>query len=110
MDNNFSLTDKVIIVTGGTGILGDAFIKGIAKAGGSVGILGRNKAVAEQRAEAVNAAGGKAIALIADVLKEEDLIAAKNKAMDTFGHIDGLVNGAGGNIPGAIVQPGDDVF
>ena len=39
----FSLKGKVIIVTGGTGILGDSFIKGIVKAGGSVGILGRNK-------------------------------------------------------------------
>lgn len=110
MENNFSLAGKVIIVTGATGILGDAFVKGIASAGGSVGVLGRNRAVAEQRAEAINAAGGKAIALIADVLKEDELIAAKNKALKFFGNIDGLVNGAGGNMPGAIVQPGDDVF
>ena len=110
MSNNFSLTNKVIIVTGGTGILGDAFIKGIAAAGGSVGILGRNKAVAQQRADAVNAAGGKAIALIADVMKNDELIAARDLALDTFGRIDGLVNGAGGNMPGAVVKPGDDVF
>jgi len=106
----FSLKDKVIIVTGGTGILGDAFIKGIAKAGGTVGILGRNQAVAQERAEAVVAAGGKAMALIADVMQEDQLIAAKNQIMDAYGRIDGLVNGAGGNMPGGIVQPGDDVF
>ncbi|PTQ99919.1 NAD(P)-dependent dehydrogenase (short-subunit alcohol dehydrogenase family) [Mucilaginibacter yixingensis] len=106
----FSLKDKVIIVTGGTGILGDAFIKGIAKAGGTVGILGRNQAVAQERADAVVAAGGKAMALIADVMQEDQLIAAKNQIMDAYGRIDGLVNGAGGNMPGGIVQPGDDVF
>jgi NAD(P)-dependent dehydrogenase (short-subunit alcohol dehydrogenase family) len=41
--NDFSLNDKVIIVTGGTGILGEAFVNGIAAAGAAVGILGRNE-------------------------------------------------------------------
>jgi len=107
---NFSLKDQVIIVTGGTGILGDAFIKGIVEAGATVGILGRNEAVANQRADAVNASGGKAIALIADVLKEDELIAARTKILDRFGRIDGLINGAGGNMPEAIIQPGSDLF
>jgi NADP-dependent 3-hydroxy acid dehydrogenase YdfG len=40
--NEFSLSDKVIVVTGGTGILGNSFINGIVEAGGTVGILGRN--------------------------------------------------------------------
>jgi len=107
---DFSLKNKVILVTGGTGVLGDAFIKGIAQAGGIVGILGRNQAVAQERADAVNAGGGQAIALIADVMKEADLIAARNKIMDTYGRIDGLVNGAGGNMPGGVVQPDQDIF
>jgi len=108
--NIFSLEGQVIIVTGGTGILGDAFINGIVQAGGTVGILGRNEAVATKRADAVNANGGKAIALIADVLNEEQLRAARTKILDKFGRIDGLVNGAGGNMPEAIVQPGSDIF
>ncbi|RCH55054.1 D-mannonate oxidoreductase [Mucilaginibacter hurinus] len=107
---NFSLKDKVIIVTGGTGILGDAFIKGIAAAGGLIGVLGRNEVVANERAEAVNAAGGKAITLIADVLNEGELVAARDKIIKAFGRIDGLVNGAGGNMPGGIIQPADDIF
>jgi NAD(P)-dependent dehydrogenase (short-subunit alcohol dehydrogenase family) len=107
---NFSLKDKVIIVTGGTGILGDAFIKGIAAAGGTVGILGRNEKLAQERADAVDASGGKAIALIADVMKEADLEAARDKVLDTYGRIDGLVNGAGGNMPGGIIQPDQDIF
>jgi NADP-dependent 3-hydroxy acid dehydrogenase YdfG len=68
MENNFSLKGKVIVVTGGTGILGNSFINGIVEAGGAVGILGRNKEVAEERAEAINKNGGQAIALVADVL------------------------------------------
>ncbi len=108
--DNFSLKDKVIIVTGGTGILGEAFIQGIVSAGGTVGILGRNEKVAQERAAAVKAAGGKALALIADVMKEDELLAARDKVLAEFGRIDGLVNGAGGNMPGGIIQPDTSVF
>ncbi len=108
--NEFSLTDKVIIVTGGTGILGNSFINGIVKAGGAVGILGRNTDVANQRADRINQNGGKAIALTADAMNEAQLIEAKNKVLDAFGKIDGLVNGAGGNQPEGVLMPGDDIF
>ncbi|GAB3934647.1 SDR family oxidoreductase [Mucilaginibacter myungsuensis] len=110
MENNFSLAGKVIVVTGGTGILGKAFIDGIVAAGGAVGILGRNAAIAEERAAAINAAGGKAIALIADVLNTEELQAAKAKVEAEFGRLDGLVNAAGGNMPEGVLQPDQDIF
>lgn len=41
--NMFSLQDKVVVVTGGTGILGNAFVDAIVEAGGKVAILGRKK-------------------------------------------------------------------
>lgn len=104
------LKGKTIIVTGGTGVLGEAFIRGIADAGGDIGILGRNEAVATKRAAEINDAGGNAIALVADVTNEKLLIEARDKMLDKFGHIDGLVNGAGGNMPGAVIAPDKDVF
>jgi NAD(P)-dependent dehydrogenase (short-subunit alcohol dehydrogenase family) len=110
MSENFSLQDKVIVVTGGTGILGQAFIDGIVEAGGTVGILGRNAAVAEERAAAVNAGGGRALALVADVLEEDQLRAACQQMMQAFGRIDGLVNAAGGNGADGVLDPADDVF
>ena len=106
----FSLKGKVIIVTGATGVLGLSFIKAIANAGGIVGVLGRNEKVANERVEEIIKNGGEAIALIADVMNEDQLIAAKNKVLEKYGKIDGLVNGAGGNVPEAIVQPEQDVF
>lgn len=57
----FSLNNKVIVVTGGTGILGNSFINGIVKFGGAVGILGRNKDVANERADVINKNGGFSI-------------------------------------------------
>ena len=108
--NEFSLKDKVIIVTGGTGILGNAFVDAIVEAGGAVGILGRKKEVAEQRAEAINNKGGKALGLVADVMDEKQLNEAKDKALQYFGKIDGLVNAAGGNMPEGVLQPNEDIF
>jgi NAD(P)-dependent dehydrogenase (short-subunit alcohol dehydrogenase family) len=110
LETNFSLQDKVIVVTGGTGILGGAFVEGIAAAGGIVGILGRNEKVANERASAIQQKGGRALALIADVTNEAQLDAACQQMLSAFGKIDGLVNAAGGNIPDAVVQPNQDVF
>lgn len=110
MNNEFSLKDKVIVVTGGTGILGNSFINGIVEAGGAVGVLGRNEEVANQRADAINKNGGSALALIADAMNEDQLISAKNKMLQHFGKIDGLVNGAGGNQPEGVLMPDKNIF
>ncbi|HVS91800.1 MAG TPA: SDR family oxidoreductase [Mucilaginibacter sp.] len=110
MEDKFSLAGKAIVVTGGTGILGNSFIKGIVEAGGAVGILGRNEAVANERATMINHIGGKAVALVADVMNEKQLLNARTKMLETFGRIDGLVNGAGGNSPEGVLQNDDNLF
>lgn len=110
MNQLFSLDGKVIVVTGGTGIIGKAFIEAISEAGGTVGILGRNRNVAEERATKINLNGGKAIALCADVTNKNDLTNAKKLMLNTYGKIDGLVNAAGGNMPEAIVEKEHDIF
>ena len=104
------LSGKVIVVTGGTGVLGYAFNRALADEGAVVGILGRNIPLARHRAAEIRELGGEAIALIADVLNEEQLQSAKQIIIDKYGRIDGLVNAAGGNVPEAVVQPGSDVF
>jgi NAD(P)-dependent dehydrogenase (short-subunit alcohol dehydrogenase family) len=110
MNDKFSLEGKVTVVTGGTGILGNSFVNGIVDAGGTVIILGRNEAVGNERADAINKKGGKALAVVADVLKQDDLVAARDKILKAFGRIDGLVNGAGGNMPQGVLQPDEDIF
>ncbi len=104
------LENKVIVVTGGTGILGYNFNKAIAKAGATVCILGRNKEKAEERAAEIILEGGKAIGLYADVLNEDDLQKANDIIVEKYIKIDGLVNAAGGNQPKAIIQPEEDLF
>lgn len=109
-ENNISLKGKVIIVTGATGVLGEAFVNGIAQAGGTVGILGRNEKIATERTSAIINRGGNAITLIADVTDKQQLINAREKVLTAYGKIDGLVNAAGGNMPDAVLQPEQDIF
>jgi NAD(P)-dependent dehydrogenase (short-subunit alcohol dehydrogenase family) len=110
MDGSFSLQGKVVVVTGATGVLGEAFIESIAAAGGKVVLIGRNREVAEQRAAAVIAGGGDALAVVADVLDKQQLEAGLKQIMDKYGRIDALVNGAGGNIKEAVIDPSADIF
>jgi NAD(P)-dependent dehydrogenase (short-subunit alcohol dehydrogenase family) len=110
MLNEFSLEGKVIVVTGGTGILGKAFVDAVSEAGGIPCILGRNREVAEQRAADIRRSGGKALGVVADVMDTAQLETCREKIISEFGKIDGLVNAAGGNIPEGVLQPEQDLF
>lgn len=110
MKNKFSVKDKVIVVTGATGVLGKSFIMALAEEGAIIGVLGRNEKVANERVNEINEQGYKAFALVADVTKQEQLLAARDKMLDNFGKIDGLVNAAGGNMPGAVIAADKDIF
>lgn len=108
--DTFSLKEKVIVVTGGTGVLGESFIKAIAQAGGKVAVLGRNADKANERVAMAKEFGAEALAVVVDVMNEKDVIRAKDEILAHFGTIDGLVNAAGGNIPGATIRPDDNFF
>lgn len=108
--NLYSLKDKVIVVTGGTGILGKAFIDGIVSFGGTAVIVGRNETEGNKRADEINASGGTALFIKGDVLDERDMEKVRDRTLEKFGKINGLVNGAGGNMPQGVIQPDQDVF
>jgi NAD(P)-dependent dehydrogenase (short-subunit alcohol dehydrogenase family) len=110
LENIFTLQSKVAIVTGGTGVLGSAMCKALAKAGAAVIILGRRKDAANKLANEIIQSGGQAMGISADVLNTEQLIAAKQTILQEYGRIDILVNGAGGNLPGAVVMPDKTIF
>jgi NAD(P)-dependent dehydrogenase (short-subunit alcohol dehydrogenase family) len=82
----------------------------LARAGAKVAILGRRHAEAEAAAAAIVAAGGQAIATPADVLRRDQLEAVRETVLRQWGHIDILVNAAGGNIPEATLGEGRPFF
>ncbi|QNL50541.1 SDR family oxidoreductase [Olivibacter sp. SDN3] len=108
--SSFSLKDKVIIITGATGVLGKHFSLAVAEAGAKVVVMGRNRDRAAACVEQIEAIGGEAIAVLADAMDEGQLIQAKEEILTKYGTIDGLVNAAGGNIPGATIAPEQNLF
>lgn len=106
----FSLENKVIVVTGATGVLGESFVKGITDMGGKVALLGRNESVGKQREQDLQKEGKDAMFIKADVLSKEDLLRAKEIILSSWNRIDGLVNAAGGNLPEAVIAPDKDIF
>ena len=106
----FSLEGKVIVVTGGTGILGTGFVDAIVNAGGKVAIIDLNQAKGEEKVAEIIAKGGDAMAVCASVLDEGQMTEAKDAILAKFGKIDGLVNAAGGNVPEGVLAPDKDVF
>ena len=106
----FSLEGKVAIVTGGTGVLGGAMARGLARAGARVAILGRREKNTQVVAQEIEAAGGTALATPADVLERADLERVRDRLLETWGRIDILVNAAGGTTPEATVPPDKTIF
>lgn len=105
MENLFNLNDKVAIITGGNGVLGGAMSEGLAKAGAKVGILGRTEKTVQQQVDKIKSSGGNAIPLVADVLNKDLVDKARSRVLDEWGRVDILVNAAGGNMPGATIDP-----
>jgi NAD(P)-dependent dehydrogenase (short-subunit alcohol dehydrogenase family) len=93
------LTDKVAVVTGGTGVLGGQFVDALAACGAKVAVLGRRLEETEKKAAEVRKNGGVAIGVAADVVDKESLRAAHDVILEKFGPVDILINGAGGNHP-----------
>lgn len=101
MTVSFDLKGMIAVVTGGYGVLGGSIAEGLASAGARVAILGRNREHAVAKAEEIKASGGEAMVLIADVLDETQLRAARDEVLGAWGSIDILINAAGGSVPGS---------
>lgn len=96
---------RVVVITGGGGVLCSAMAMALAQRGARVAILQRRLAVAEELAARLRGDGGSAIAISADVLDRPSVEAAAERVGAEFGCVDALINGAGGNRPEATTSP-----
>lgn len=106
----FSLEGRIAVVTGATGALGTALSAALAGAGAAVGVLARGGDRVEAAVADIAAAGGEAMPLVADVLDRGQLERARDAVVERYGRVDVLVNAAGGNLPGATLEPGQTFF
>jgi len=93
----FDLSGKTAVVTGGAGVLCSVMSKALARNGVNVAILDLSEDRAQTVKDEIIADGGKAIAVSADVLDRDSLLAAEKTVLGALGKIDILINGAGGN-------------
>lgn len=96
---NIDLNNKVVVITGGAGVLGSSWVDALAECGAKVAILDRSLESAEKKAIEVVANGKIAIGIEANVLDKASLKKAHEIILEKFGPCDILINGAGGNNP-----------
>jgi NAD(P)-dependent dehydrogenase (short-subunit alcohol dehydrogenase family) len=105
----YDFTGRTIVVTGATGVLCGAMAKALVGCGANVAILARSREKGAATLDRISGPGRAAV-VVGDALKQETLRDAARAALDEFGRIDGLINGAGGNIPQATTRQDQSFF
>ena len=110
MKNLFDIKDNVVVITGGTGVLGRAIAIHLADQGAKVVIMGRKAEVGNAIVKEIKENGGEAMFLVTDVMNREILEQNLADILAAYGRVDALLNAAGGNMPGATVAPTGTFF
>lgn len=110
MKNLFDIQDNVVVITGGTGVLGREIGKYLAIQGAHVVLLGRKEEVGQEIVKDIKTNGGEAMFIPCDVMNMESAEKACATVLDKYGKVDALLNAAGGNMPGATIAPTGTIF
>ena len=110
MNELFNIKGYVVVITGGTGVLGRAIAKYLALNGAKVIILGRKEEVGQEIVANIKAAGGECEFLKTDVMNQEVVQQNCDYIVEKYGRIDTLLNAAGGNMKGATIAPDQNFF
>jgi len=106
----YNLEGSVIAMTGGAGILGSEIACALAELGAKVSILDLKTDLPAGMENRLKIARGKYHVILCDVLKTESIESAMKQTLDKYGHIDALINGAGGNNPRATTNADQPFF
>ena len=97
LDELFGLEGQVAVVVGGTGVLGGALATGLARAGATVVVAGRDAGRGGDRVAAITGLGGKAVFAPVDVMTRASIEGLRDHVVASQGKVDILINGAGVN-------------
>lgn len=110
MNNIFDVKDKVMVITGGGGILGRAMSEYMCAQGVKLAVVDRCREAGTKIVNELTAKGYVAKNFCADVLEKESLELTSEEIIKEFGSIDILINAAGGNMAGATIPPDKTIF
>ncbi|MFH6985731.1 SDR family oxidoreductase [Marinoscillum sp. 108] len=108
--NLFDLSGKVVIITGGAGVIGSTLARSLAEAKCKLVILNRDQTKIDQRVAELKKITPDVMGRVCDVLNVKELEETNKLILDEFGRIDILINAAGGNIPGATQSHDQQIF
>lgn len=97
-----------VLITGASRGLGEGIAYDLAARGWNVGVLGRDQSALERLVHDLVGRGARAVAVTADVTQRDDVRHAVAEVEETLGVIDGLVNNAGVQRLGAVVELSED--
>ena len=106
----FNVAGKVVVMTGGAGVLGKGISKYLAAQGAKMVVLDRSEEAGKALVDEIVAQGHEATFLYTDVMNKEVREENKKAILERFGTIDVLLNAAGGNMPGATIAPDKTVL
>lgn len=110
MNELFSVKDKVVVITGGTGVLGACIGEYLALQGAKVVLMGRRREEGDRLVAEIKAKGGEAVFMVTDVMNSEVVEGNCRDILALYGRVDALLNAAGGNMPGATIAPDGTFF
>lgn len=106
----FDISGRVVLITGGTGVLGKGISKYLAAQGAKVVVLARREDIGNALVKEIKSEGHEASFFRTDVMNRDVLEQNKKEILAKYGHIDVLINAAGGNMPGATISPDKTFF
>lgn len=110
MNELFNIKDRVVVLTGGTGVLGKAIALYLAKQGAKVVVMGRRVEAGEAIVKQIREEGGEGMFLVTDVMNQAVVEHNLADVLAQYGRVDALLNAAGGNMPGATIAPTGTFF
>ncbi|MGH7494751.1 MAG: SDR family oxidoreductase [bacterium] len=110
LKSSYDFSGRTFVVTGGTGVLGSEMACALGGCRANVAIISRQPAAAERLIQRIGSTGGRALAVYGDVCQAATITKAAEEIIKTFGRIDGLLNGAGGNNARATTNPEQTFF
>lgn len=110
MKEQFSISGKVAVITGASGVLGGSIARSFVAQGAKVVALGTKQDKIDATVAQLTQLGGESIGFVANVLDVDALQVIADKVIEKWGRIDILLNIAGGNVPGATLAPEQEFF